>query len=67
MRSLSLTITATAALFASDWSAEAMLLGSPASARAVMESLNLIGNAQYFYRGRDYCWYPYGWNGPGWY
>lgn len=39
MRSLALTITATAALFASDWSvtpAKAMLLGSPASARAVM-------------------------------
>jgi hypothetical protein len=27
----------------------------------------LLQDAQYFYSGRNYCWYDDGWNGPGYY
>jgi hypothetical protein len=26
-----------------------------------------IENVQFFFGGRRYCWYPAGWQGPGWY
>ena len=26
-----------------------------------------IEEAQYYWGGRSYCWYPNGWRGPGWY
>jgi hypothetical protein len=26
-----------------------------------------IEKAQFFWGGRRYCWYPSGWQGPGWY
>jgi hypothetical protein len=26
-----------------------------------------IERTQYIYLGKPYCWYPYGWAGPGWY
>jgi len=28
---------------------------------------NAIVRAQYIYLGKPYCWYHYGWAGPGWY
>ena len=27
----------------------------------------LLEQAQYLWAGRNYCWYPGGWHGPGWY
>lgn len=30
----------------------------------IHESVEL---AQFIYLGRNYCWYPDGWRGPGWY
>src|SRR2546423_5760249 len=44
--------------------AEAMPLGGLGSAA---DSLGLVEQTQYFYGGRDYCWYPDGWHGPGFY
>jgi hypothetical protein len=32
-----------------------------------VERLMLIQPAQFIHLGRPYCWYPYGWAGPGWY
>jgi hypothetical protein len=32
-----------------------------------VQDLNVIESVQYVYRGRRFCWYPDGWNGPGWY
>jgi len=26
-----------------------------------------IDEVQFFWGGRNYCWYPLGWRGPGWY
>src|SRR5258707_11070136 len=69
MRSLTLTVAAAAALLSADSvanRASAMMFASPAGIRAVIESLNVTENVQYVYGGRGYCWYDYGWNGPGW-
>jgi hypothetical protein len=51
-------------------------IAGPANA-AVMDGLNSAGPlavhvapvelAQYAYGGANYCWYPNGWRGPGWY
>ncbi|MGA2637299.1 hypothetical protein [Methylocella sp.] len=31
------------------------------------ESALAIEKAQYYWGGQNYCWYPNGWRGPGWY
>lgn len=35
--------------------------------RAALAQLSLTDKTQFMYLGRPYCWYPYGWAGPGWY
>ncbi|MFZ1960748.1 MAG: hypothetical protein WBF10_05195, partial [Methylovirgula sp.] len=37
------------------------VLGAAAAAAAA------AATGAYFWGGRQYCWYPGGWNGPGWY
>ena len=52
-----------------------LLCGGPAhaamSARNIIpkgsDELSLIQHAQYVYGGYSYCWFPAGWQGPGWY
>src|SRR5437868_1052405 len=44
--------------------ADAMPLGGLGSAA---DSLGIVEKSQFFYGGRDYCWYPDGWHGPGFY
>jgi hypothetical protein len=29
--------------------------------------IGIVEEAQYVYGGYNYCWYPGGWHGPGWY
>jgi hypothetical protein len=62
----SLMAFAAVALAASTFTikAEAMPLGGLGSAA---DSLGLVEKSQYFYGGRNYCWYPDGWHGPGFY
>ena len=70
MRRLALTVAGAAALLSGDSltnHATAMMFASPASMQAVIDFLGIAEDVQYFYGGRNYCWYPYGWNGPGWY
>jgi hypothetical protein len=63
-------VAAVAALFGSlslaiqEASAAAMPVGNLAPAAA--ESLP-VQDTQYFFGGRNYCFYPDGWHGPGWY
>lgn len=38
-----------------------------AAVRAATANLSVVEAAQFFHLGRPYCWYPYGWAGPGWY
>jgi hypothetical protein len=40
---------------------------APAALGAAIGRLALSAPAQFMYLGRPYCWYPYGWAGPGWY
>src|SRR5947209_6480982 len=47
--------------------ADAMSLGAPSGVRSAADSLGIVEKTQYFYGGRNYCWYPDGWNGPGFY
>ena len=35
--------------------------------RAALAELALVERAQFIHLGQPYCWYPYGWAGPGWY
>jgi len=36
--------------------------------RAAIDTSALTENVQlYVFGGRNYCWYDWGWNGPGWY
>src|ERR1700704_5374355 len=34
---------------------------------AASDAVAITENVQYFFGGRNYCWYDDGWNGPGWY
>lgn len=47
------------------------LAAAPASGAAILQAaaadLAIVEAAQFFHHGRPYCWYPYGWAGPGWY
>jgi hypothetical protein len=38
-----------------------------AAMRAAAADIAVVEAAQFFHHGRPYCWYPYGWGGPGWY
>jgi hypothetical protein len=52
------------------------VVGAPTSAAATalsaavapaLTSPALLQVVQFVHQGRLYCWYPYGWAGPGWY
>jgi hypothetical protein len=47
--------------------AHAAPVGHVGQLSVAADKLNLFENVQYVYRGRSYCWYNSGWNGPGWY
>jgi hypothetical protein len=40
---------------------------SPQGIGAAVEQSNIVEHVQYRWSGREYCWYPSGWHGPGWY
>ena len=70
MRKLLLT---TAALAASLISTSLVSIGSAQAAPAgaplgrAADSVNILEPSQFFWGGREYCWYPDGWHGPGFY
>lgn len=66
LRFIAATMIAVAALLRADHS-EAAGPVSPDALRGAIVSLSMIDKAQFMYLGRPYCWYPYGWAGPGWY
>jgi hypothetical protein len=45
--------------------ADAMPIGSGIGSAA--DGLSAVEQTQYVWGGRNYCWYPDGWRGPGWY
>jgi hypothetical protein len=60
---LTLAVALSAAAFANK--ADAAPLGSGLGQAA--DGLSAVEQVQYFYGGRNYCWYPDGWRGPGFY
>jgi hypothetical protein len=47
--------------------ADAFGPGGAASLAGSADSVALTESVQFLYGGRRHCWYPDGWNGPGWY
>lgn len=47
--------------------AQAALIDNPIGLRTAADELAAVETVQFFWRGREYCWYEYGWRGPGWY
>ena len=40
---------------------------TPGASALPVDGLALLEPVQFVHLGRPYCWYPYGWAGPGWY
>ncbi len=68
MRKFALTLAAIAlSAGALVGKADAMPLGATSPVGSAADQLNVVEKSQYFYGGRQYCWYPDGWRGPGYY
>jgi hypothetical protein len=65
LRLLGMAVVAAGAALASGHPEAAPV--APAALHAANNELALSAPAQFMYLGRPYCWYPYGWSGPGWY
>jgi hypothetical protein len=46
---------------------EAAPLSAPNAMQAALADLVVIQPVQFIHHGKPYCWYRYGWAGPGWY
>jgi len=64
MKGLRLALALGAALAGGMASAQAMPV-TPLGPQA--GNAGLLQNVQFFFGGRQYCWYWDGWHGPGWY
>ena len=68
MRKFALTLAAIAlSAGALVGKAEAAPLGATSPLGGAADQLNLVEQTQFIWGGRNYCWYPDGWRGPGWY
>ena len=47
--------------------AGATMPGAPDTMKSAVDSIAMIDNVQYVWRGQRFCFYPDGWQGPGWY
>jgi len=47
--------------------AQATPIAAPGALHSAGATLDPTEKAQYFYGGYNYCWFPGGWRGPGWY
>jgi len=65
MRKFVVTITAAAAGVFLIANANAMPLNSGVGDAA--DRVSAVEQTQFIYLGRNYCWYPDGWHGPGFY
>jgi hypothetical protein len=74
MKTLRIAAISIAAAAGSASAAPALVVGDAAAPAArlsigVYDPAQPVGleQAQYLWGGRNYCWYPGGWHGPGWY
>src|ERR1044071_7935994 len=65
MRNSSIALAAVAALAITIGKADAMPLNAGLGQTA--DTLSAVEKSQFVYLGQDYCWYPDGWHGPGFY
>jgi hypothetical protein len=47
--------------------ADAAIAYSGDGAGVLQDQIAPVEKAQFFWGGNNYCWYPLGWHGPGWY
>ncbi len=47
--------------------AQAAPIAAPGAMNAAAGSVGLKQDVQFYWDGREYCFYPEGWHGPGWY
>jgi hypothetical protein len=47
--------------------AQAAPIADQSGVRQSAINLNDVQKTQFFWGGQNYCWYPVGWHGPGWY
>jgi hypothetical protein len=64
MKTVALT---TATALAGATGAQAGVGDGALGARGPLTAHPQVENVQYLFSGRNYCWYPNGWRGPGWY
>lgn len=62
-----IALAATAAAVTFSPSLQAAPLGATAGLGAAADAAAIGETVQYYYGGAQYCWYPGGWRGPGWY
>jgi len=51
----------------SSGAAQAGVFGGADAIRDASEVGTLVEPVQFIFGGAEYCWYPDGWHGPGWY
>jgi hypothetical protein len=71
LKKVSIVLSVVAATFAAGatmvGTAQAAQVGQTGQLGIAASGLNLLEKSQFFFGGREYCWYEDGWNGPGWY
>ncbi len=69
MRNFFLPLAFASALAAATFTSAAQAApgGFAAHLGTAAADLGMLENAQFFYGGRNYCFYLDGWHGPGWY
>ncbi len=71
LKKLSIVLTVAAAALGAGTiltsTAQAAPAGQSGQLGAAADTLNMIEKTQFFFGGREYCWYDDGWNGPGFY
>ena len=66
MRKFALTLAIALSASAFAIKADAAPLSGSGVGQAA-DGLSTVEQTQFVYLGRDYCWYPDGWHGPGFY
>jgi hypothetical protein len=67
VRKVALRLVSVAALGAAAALPGGRAHAAPVAPSAIATDLALAEPAQFIYRGKPYCWYPYGWAGAAWY
>jgi hypothetical protein len=67
MRKLALALCAASALVGAHIVVQPAVAGVAPAGAIPAAPANALEEVQYRWRGRSYCFYPDGWNGPGWY